>query len=156
MAEGRLLPLRKGLYLAPKHAFWGTAHPTESELLRAFFAGRPYLRTGPSVWNSLGLGTTAVEARPLVYNTTRTGTENLAGRTFELRRVRFPRSPDPEFFVVDLLSNVDRMDQPLEEVLRHLGEAVREERFDTTRLREMAAKFGTAQVQAQVDRAVEG
>ena len=46
-----------------------------------------------------------MEAVPLVYNTTRTGQVELGSRRFELRRVRFPREPDPEYFVVAVLEN---------------------------------------------------
>lgn len=141
--EGKLRRLRKGLYHAPRWSAFGEVPPSEDELLRAFFRGRPYLRTGPSVWNTLGLGTTAVEALPLVYNTTRTGELELGGRRFELRRVRFPRKPDLEYFVVDLLENARRAGVELETVHRALAAALAAGRFDSEQLLDRASEYGT-------------
>lgn len=155
VARGRLVPLRHGLYYAPRGSSFGPVPPREDELLRAFFRGKPYLRTGPSVWNTLGLGTTMVEARPLVYNTTRTGPMELAGRHFELRRARFPRRATAEFFVVDLLENRGRAG--LEPELAHhaLVEALKAGRFSGDVLEDMAARFGTRATQAFVRSALD-
>lgn len=141
--EGKLRRLRKGLYHAPRRSAFGEVPPSEDNLLRAYFRGRPYLRTGPSVWNTLALGTTAVEAVPLVYNTTRTGEVELGGRRFELRRVRFPREPDPEYFVVDLLENAERAGVELEKIRRALAAALGAGRFDPERLLDRASEYGT-------------
>lgn len=70
--EGKLLKLRNGLFQVPKKGAFGCVPPSEDAILKALFGSRPYLKTGPSVWNSLGLGTTAVETIPLVYNKTKT------------------------------------------------------------------------------------
>jgi hypothetical protein len=148
--EGKLRQLRKGLYYAPRHSAFGEVPPSEDELLRAFFRGRPYLRTGPSVWNALHLGTTAVEAMPLVYNRTRTGKVRLGGRSFELRRVRFPRRPTPEYFVVDLLENAERAGADLGSVGTALTAALHAGRFDAGRLHGMAAEYGTRRTQEVV------
>jgi len=143
VARGRLMPLRHGLYYAPRESSFGPVPPREDELLRAFFRGKPYLRTGPSIWNALGLGTTMVEARPLVYNTTRSGTVELAGRLFELRRAGFPRWATPEFFVVDLLENRGRAGLDQDRAHHALVEALRAGRFSGDALEDMAARFGT-------------
>jgi hypothetical protein len=63
--QGRLRRLRHGLYHVPRKGVFGEVPPSEDELLRAYFRKRRYLRTGPMVWNGLGLGATAVEATPL-------------------------------------------------------------------------------------------
>lgn len=128
--------------------------PSESELLRAFFRGEPYLRTGPSVWNTLGLGSTTVEAVPLVYNTTRTGEVHLGPRRFELRRVRFPHRPDAEYFVVDLLENVERAGVELDKVRRALTAALDAGRFDPDRLLARAGEYGTRATQELVRQAL--
>lgn len=154
--RGELRPLRKGLYHVPRTSAFGEVPPSEDELLRAFFRGRPYLRTGPSVWNALGLGTTAVEAVPLVYNTTRTGELELAGRRFDLRRVRFPRDPDREYFVVDLIENAERVGTDREAIQRALVRAVADGRFDPQLLLSRAEQFGTRATRRRVRNAVEG
>lgn len=145
--SGRLRPLRKGLYHAPETSAFGDVPPSEDELLRAFFRGRPFLRTGPSVWNRLGLGSTAVEAVPLVYNKTRSGTVEMGGRRFELRRVRFARRPDPEFFVIDLLENTDRAGVDFATLRRALSVALQSGRFHAERLRDRAGKYGSPTTQ---------
>jgi hypothetical protein len=139
---GRLRRLRHGVYYVPTASIFGEVPPAEAECLRSYFRGRPYLRTGPSVWNALGLGSTAVEVVPLVYNTTRTGEVRLGGQRFELRRVKFPRKPGTEFFVVDLLENLDRAGVDLQTVKRTLRSALQEGRFDRDRLLDMAARYG--------------
>lgn len=154
VAAGEVEPLRKGLYYAPRRSSFGRVPPTEDELLRAYFRGRPYLRTGPSVWNALGLGATAVEAFPLVYNTTRTGPVRLAGRRFDLRRVRFPRNPPPEYFVVDLLENSDRAGLDLVVARRALAASVAGGRIDPDRLLAMASEYGALATQSLVRGAV--
>ena len=147
VGEGRLRQLRKGLYYAPWRSAFGEVPPSEEELLRACFRGRSYLRTGPSVWNALHLGTTAVEAVPLVYNKTRTGKVRLGGRRFELRRVRFPRRPTPEYFVIDMLENAERAGADLESVGTVLTAALQAGRFDAGQLLDMAAEYGARRTQ---------
>lgn len=141
--RGLLRRLRSGLFYAPKRGAFGEVPPSEAALLRGYFGGKPYLRSGPSVWNALGLGTTAVESVPLVYNTTKTGTETLGDKRFEFRRVKFPRKVDREYLVVDLFENLDRAGADLEDVQRALGIALRQGRFDAHRLLERAKDYGS-------------
>ncbi|HEX9885799.1 MAG TPA: hypothetical protein VGA70_04895 [Longimicrobiales bacterium] len=110
--------------------------------------------TGPSFWNALRLGTTMVEARPLVYNTTRSGPVELAGRLFELRRLRFPRQATPEFFVVDLLENRNRAGLDAEVAHHALAEALKVGRLSGA-VQDMAERFGTKLTQAFVRSALD-
>lgn len=141
--RGLLKRLRSGLFYAPKRGVFGEVPPSEAALLKGYFAGKPYLRSGPSVWNALGLGTTAVESVPLVYNTTKTGTEMLGDKLFEFRRVKFPRKADPEYLVVDLFENLARAGADLETVQGALTLALRRGQFDRQRLQERARDFGS-------------
>lgn len=150
--QGKLRSLRHGLFYAPVRSVFGDVPPSEEQLLESFFRGKPYLRTGPSRWNSLGLGSTSVEVVPLVYNTTRTGELELAGRRFELRRVDFPSDPDPEYFVIDLLENVDRAGVARSDIEDALKAAVNGGRFDRDRLAARASEFGTRATQSLVKR----
>ena len=153
--EGRLRRLRKGLYYAPRQGAFGEAPPTEEAVLRGFFGGRRYLRTGPSVWSALGLGATAVEVLPLVYNDVRTGEVQLGKRRFELRRVRFPRKPSAEYLVIDLLDNAGRAGLDLEVARKALAAAVRAGRFDRGRLRSMAEEYGGRASREKVQEALD-
>lgn len=152
--QGKLRRLRHGLYHVPRKSAFGEVPPSEDELLRAYFRRRPYLRTGPAIWNGLGLGTTAVDAIPLVYNTTRTGEVELGGRRFELRRVRFPGTPEREYFVVDLLENTDRAGADRNELRDALAQAVAKGRFDPDRLGDRARQYGTRETQRLVETAL--
>lgn len=51
-------------------------------LLEALLDGEPFIISGPQMWNALGLGSTAMFAATLVYNTRRTGEYTLDGRRF--------------------------------------------------------------------------
>lgn len=152
--DGELVQLRHGLYAAPRKSRFGLVPPSDDALLAAFLDGEPYLVTGPPRWNALGLGATAVFAVPLVYNTLRSGEFDLGGRRFLLRRVRFPPDPTPEWFTIDLLSNVGSAGVAEREVVEAVGRAVRAGRLDPVRLQRCAESYATHKVQRQVREAV--
>jgi hypothetical protein len=129
--------------------------PTDEALLRAFLDGGPFVFTGPERWNALSLGTTAVFATPLVYNTKRSGRFTFGGRQFLLRRVAFPESPSPEWFAVDLFENAEQAAAAPEELRNALEAALREGRFDRAELTSMSARFGSRRTQALVREALE-
>ncbi len=90
--EGQLRQAAHGLYYAPVRNRFGQAPPTDEEILRGFLRGSPFVITGPSKWNTLGLGATAMFASTLAYNQKRTGEFNFGGR-----RCRAQTSP-PSFW----------------------------------------------------------
>jgi hypothetical protein len=123
--------------------------------MRAFLDGGRFVFTGPERWNALGLGTTALFATPLVYNTKRSGTFELGGRKYQLRRVAFPARPTLEWFVVDLFENAARAGADPEALAEALLRAVEAGAFDAGRLREMGARYGTRRTRALLERALE-
>lgn len=129
---------------------FGPAQPDRHALLRAFLGGEEFVITGPPVWNSLGLGSTQMFAHPLVYNRKRTGLFDLGGRTFDLRRVRFPDWPGVEWFVVDLLENLASVGLDRTETAALLAARIAEGVFDKDALIRMAARYGTKATQALV------
>jgi hypothetical protein len=141
-ALGVLQRLGHGLVYAPRKSRFGVVPPSNSALLDAFLDGTPYVVTGPARWNALGLGSTALFAHPLVYNTKRTGTLCVGGRTFAFRRTAFPTSPTPEWFAVDLLRHADAAGVDVQEVTSRLARKVAEGALDVDGLFEMAARFG--------------
>jgi hypothetical protein len=152
--EGKLRQAAHGLYYAPIPSKFGPAPASDEELLRALLGSEPFLITGPPCWNPLGLGSTAMFAVKLVYNTRRTGEIILDGRRFLFRRVYFPETPTPEWFVVDLLQQHDMAGVVLSELRHGLVATLRLGRWDRTRLREMAATYGTKATFALVDDAL--
>jgi len=141
--EGRLQKLGQGLFAVPRLSRFGTVPPDLQAVLTAFLEGAPFVLTGPPAWNSLGLGSTAMWAHSLVYNTKRTGDFMLGNQPVRFRRVRFPEQPTPEWFAVDLLESLSTAGLSLEDLRPRLVEALRGGRLDPVRLRAMAAEYST-------------
>lgn len=154
--EGQLVPLAHGLFVHPRRGRFGDVPPTDEEVMRAFLDGGRFVFTGPERWNALGLGTTAMFAAPLVYNTKRSGTFELGGRRYVLRRVAFPDRPTVEWFVIDLFENAKSTGADPRELARALRRAVAARSFDVDRLLEVAQRYGTRQTRALVESALEG
>lgn len=152
--EGKLREAAHGLYYAPISTKFGPAPAADHELLRAFLGDELFLVTGPPRWNALGLGSTAMFAMTLVYNTRRTGEVVLGGRRFLLRRVYFPEDPSPEWFVIDLLQHHDMAGVALSELREGLVATLRLGRWDRARLRETAETYGTKATLALVEDAL--
>lgn len=155
VSEGKLREAAHGLFYAPIVSRFGLAPARDDELLRRFFAGSPFVVTGPPRWNALGLGSTAMFAATLVYNTRRTGDFTFDGRRFLLRRVLFPESPPPEWFVVDILQHHEMAGASLAELEERLIATLREGRWDRSSLREMAGAYGTKATLTIVERCLD-
>ncbi len=152
--QGHLRRLRHGLYHCPEHSRFGEVPPDDDAVLGAFLDGAPYVVTGPEQWNALQLGTTALHAWPLVYNTKVSGEHQLGNRRFRFRRAAFPTQPSPEWFVVDLLRNLDSVGGDPELVAKLLKQRVKAGTLDATALWEAARAYGRRSEQAVVRRAI--
>lgn len=149
------MKLAGGLYASPRRTKFGELAPGDREVMKAFLNRGPFVFTGPEYWNPLGLGSTAMFASQLVYNTKRSGEFTLGKKKFLLRRVSFPRKPTPEWFVVDLVENHAMAGVSRESLEGRLAEAVRSGRFDPEELLRMAKRYGRGATLALVRRAVE-
>jgi hypothetical protein len=152
--QGELVPLAHGLFTHPKQSRFGPVPPLDEEIMRAFLDGGPFVFTGPERWNALELGTTAVFAVPLVYNTKRSGTFTFGKRRFVLRRVAFPENPPTEWFIVDLLEHTDQAASSPDDIAQVLAPALARGQFDRNRLRDMAKRYGSRATYARVERAL--
>lgn len=152
--EGQLVRLAHGLFARPKRSRFGMAPPSDEELMRAFLDDSPFVFTGPERWNALGLGATALFAQNLVYNRKRSGTFDLGGRRFLLRRVAFPENPSPEWFVVDLFEHAGQAAVSPEGLEAALVRELRRGAFDRARLRDMAAHYGTKATGRRIEAAL--
>ncbi len=146
--EGVLLPLAHGLYMAPETSRFGPVPPSDLELMRRFLDDSPFLFTGPEHWNALGLGSTAVFAMPLVYNTKRSGTFQWGSRRFQLRRVAFPAAPSREWFVVDLFEHADEAGASAQELAQGLKRALARGTFNRKVLAAMVERYASKKTQA--------
>ncbi len=138
---GKLKKLAQGLYHAPKHSSFGPLPPTDDQVIEAFLRDKDFLVFSPSAYNTLGLGTTQLYNRTLVYNHKRHGVFKLGNRQFDFRmKPRFPKKLTPEFLYVDLLNNLDELAEDREAVLRQAHNKLPS--FDPTRLQRAIDNFG--------------
>ncbi len=121
LKEGFLEKLSTGLYYVPKETVFGSAPPDEVALVRAFLKEDDFLLTTPNAYNSLGVGTTQLYNRRVVYNHKRHGEFNLGGRSYFFHaKHRFPRKATQEFLLVDLVNNLDTLAEDKEELLNNV------------------------------------
>jgi hypothetical protein len=138
---GILTKLAGGLYLHPKQTVFGKAPADDTELVSSFLRDHRFLLASPNAYNALGVGTTQVYDKTVVYNHKRHGDFALGGRKFEFRmKPSFPRKLTREFLLVDLVNNLDRLAESREDVLTHVKE--RAASFDYSRLQRAARDYG--------------
>src|SRR5260370_10174496 len=79
--DGTLQKLRTGLYYCPRRFEFGEAPADEHELVKAFLRTDRFVVTSPNAYNQLGLGTTQLYNKRVVYNPTQHGRVPLCNRT---------------------------------------------------------------------------
>ena len=141
VSDGTLTKLAAGLYLYPKQTVFGKAPPEDAALVRRFLQDHRFLLASPNAYNSLGVGTTQLYDKTVVYNHKRHGDFLLGGRKFDFRlKPAFPKSLSKEFLLVDLVNNLDRLAESEHEVLARVKE--RAASFDAPRLQRAARDYG--------------
>jgi hypothetical protein len=123
VADGTLTKLAGGLYACPKDTVFGKAPAKDDKLVGAFLKDRRFLLVSPNAYNSLGVGTTQLYDKTVVYNHKRHGLFSLGGRTFDFRvKHAFPRKLSPAFLLVDLVNNMNHLAERKSEVLARVKE----------------------------------
>ncbi len=130
VADGTLTKMSGGLYYRPRLTAFGEAPASDDELVRRFLKDWRFLLASPNAYNRLGVGTTQLYDKTVVYNHKRHGTFSLGGRTFDFRvKPAFPKKLTREFLLVDLVNNLDQLaenkDELLERVRRQAAESNR-------------------------------
>lgn len=139
--SGTLKKLSGGLYAYPKETVFGAAPASDREVVGAFLKDSAFLLASPNAYNSLGVGTTQLYDKTVVYNHKRHGEFRLGNRTFAFRvKPRFPRALTREFLLVDLANNLDQLVEPKDEVLKRLVDQVAAS--DTPKLRRAVREYG--------------
>jgi hypothetical protein len=142
VAAGKLRKLAQGLYHAPKQSRFGPLPPSDEQVVGGFLRDKDFLVFSPSAYNAVGLGTTQLYNRTLVYNHKRHGIFRLGNRQFDFRmKPRFPKKLTPEFLFVDLLNNLEELAEDHDTVLRQARGKLPS--FDPVRLRRAADSFGS-------------
>ena len=139
--DGTLQKLRNGLYYSPRKFEFGEAPADEHELVKAFLKTDHFVVTSPNAYNQLGLGTTQLYDKRVVYNQKRHGTFLLGNRmvTFE-RRMNVPRQLSPEFLLVDLVNELDDLAEDGDAVLSRVREKAKE--MNTKKLSRAVSLYG--------------
>src|SRR5258708_4269963 len=118
MSDGTLTKLAGGLYLYPKQTVFGDAPAEDVKLVETFLKDRRFLLASPNAYNNLGVGTTQLYDKTVVYNRKRHGDFQLGGRKFTFRvKADFPKTLTKEFLLVDLVNNLDQLAEAKNEVL---------------------------------------
>lgn len=118
VSVGKLQKLAQGLYHAPKQSSFGLLPPADDDVVRGFLRDEDFLVFSPSSYNAVGLGTTQLYNRTLVYNHKRHGVFRLGNRQFDFRvKPRFPKKLSLEFLFVDLLNNLEELAEDRDAVL---------------------------------------
>ncbi|NUM89020.1 MAG: hypothetical protein HUU37_07435 [Bdellovibrionales bacterium] len=142
--DGSLKKLRAGLYYCPKKSVFGEVPADDHELVRTFLKDDRFLLTSPNAYNALGLGTTQLYNRRVVYNHKRHGEFVLGGRTYEFRvKHHFPRQAvTEEFLLVDLMNNLGELAEDQDELRARAREKALS--MDSTRLKRAVHEFASA------------
>jgi hypothetical protein len=141
LKEGTLTKLSGGLYEHPKHTVFGKAPAEDEKLVGAFLKDDRFLLASPNVYNRLGVGTTQLYDKTVVYNHKRHGTFSLGGRTFDFRmKPAFPKTLNKEFLLVDLVNNLDSLAENQDQVLAQVKQSVRS--CDVRKLQRTAQAYG--------------
>ena len=140
-ADGTLTKLAGGLYYCPKETAFGKAPAEDDKLVETFLKDRRFLMTSPNDYNRLGVGTTQLYDKTVVYNHKRHGEFSLGGRTFDFRvKPAFPKSLTKEFLLVDLVNNLDRLPEDRARVLEQVKKQVTS--YDVPRLERAVREYG--------------
>jgi hypothetical protein len=151
--SGTLKKLAGGLYAYPKETAFGPAPASDKDVVKAFLKGDRFLLASPNAYNSLGVGTTQLYDRTVVYNHKQHGERQLGNRKFAFRmKPRFPKLLTKEFLLVDLVNNVNQLAEAKDEILPRVME--RAVVSDSPRLRHAVREYGSERTKKFFERAL--
>jgi Family of unknown function (DUF6088) len=151
VGDKTLTKLAGGLYLYPKDTVFGKAPADDNTLVASFLKDKRFLLASPNAYNRLGVGTTQLYDKTVVYNHKRHGRFSLGGRTFDFRiKPAFPKTLSKEFLLVDLVNNLDQLPEDREQVLKRVKEQVFSS--DKTWLQRCARDYGNVRTRKFFER----
>jgi hypothetical protein len=149
LEAGDLEKLAQGLYYAPKSSAFGRVPPKDEDLVEAFLKDENFLLLSPNSYNSMGLGTTQLYNKTVVYNHKRHGLFKLGNRNFEFRmKPRFPKKVDKEFLLVDLLNNLDSLAEDKDAILVNTEQRL--DKFEVSKLLKTVSAYGAARTKKRI------
>jgi hypothetical protein len=148
--EGTLTKLAGGLYSFPKETVFGRAPAEDDKLVATFLKDSRFLLASPNAYNSLGVGTTQLYDKTVVYNHKRHGDFVLGSRKFAFRvKPSFPKTLTKEFLLVDLVNNLNQLAESKNEVLERVRE--RAASYDASRLQRAVRDYGNVRTKRFFD-----
>ena len=153
VSDGTLTKLAGGLYSYPKKTVFGKAPAEDDKLVETFLKDRRFLLASPNAYNNLGVGTTQLYDKTVVYNRKRHGDFQLGGRKFAFRvKADFPKTLTKEFLLVDQVNNLDQLAEAKNEVLERVRK--RAASLDTRRLQRAVRDYGSVRTKKFFERAL--
>jgi hypothetical protein len=153
VSDGTLTKLAGGLYSYPKKTVFGKAPAEDDKLVETFLKDRRFLLASPNAYNNLGVGTTQLYDKTVVYNRKRHGDFQLGGRKFAFRvKADFPKTLTKEFLLVDLVNNLDELAEAKNEVLERVKK--RAASLDIRRLQRAVRDYGSVRTKKFFERAL--
>lgn len=144
-----LKKVQNGLYVCPKKTAFGEAPPDENELILKFLNDDHFVVYGPSQFNSLGLGTTQLYNKKVVFNRKRHGEMELGGRRYFFHKWReAPKSLSKEFLLVEMMNRLDELAENRQDILDRLKDKLKS--FNINKLRYALNHFGTLSAQKKL------
>lgn len=141
LKDGTLEKLSQGLYYYPKETAFGKTPPEEDVLLATFLKDKRFLVTSPNIYNSLGVGTTQLYNKRVVYNHKRHGEIKLGNRVFDFQvKHHFPNKITNEFLLVDLVNNIEQLAENQNEVLNKVFDKV--SHMNTSKFKTTLGEYG--------------
>ena len=145
---GVLQKVGAGLYYYPRKYEFGEAPAEERALVQAFLKTDRFVVTSPNFYNQLGLGTTQLYNKRVVYNQKRHGTFSLGGRTLTFeRRPNVPKRLSQEFLLVDLVNKLGELAEDGGAVLSRVREKA--QHMDARKLSRAVSLYGKHSTQKQ-------
>ncbi|MBC3930008.1 hypothetical protein H8K29_17560 [Undibacterium sp. CY21W] len=155
VSGGTLKRLAQGLYYAPKTSVFGMLPPDDHELVATFLRDEDFLVFSPSSYNTLGLGTSQLYNKTLVYNHKRHGIFSFGNRQFDFRvKPRFPKKLTSEFLLVDALNNLDELAEDKSQVLQMVERKL--SGFDQGELKRAISDFASVATKKRFKRWLHG
>jgi hypothetical protein len=153
--DGTLHKLRNGLYSCPRKYEFGEAPADENQLVRAFLKTDHFVVSSPNMYNQLGLGTTQLYNKRVVYNQKRHGTFPLGDRTMTFKRqMNVPKKLTQEFLLVNLVNELDELAEDRDAVKARLTAKAKE--MNRGKLLQTAHLYGKGSTQKFFDRLLGG
>jgi hypothetical protein len=141
--DSTLKKLSQGVYYFPKESVFGATPPEEEVLVRSFLKDDRFLVTSPNAYNNLGVGTTQLYNKRIVYNHKRHGEFKLGNWVFDFQvKHHFPKTLTSEFLLVDLVNNLDKLAEDQEEVLKNISHRVPV--MDRRKLQQCVSLYGNS------------